>query len=192
MVNDIHFTREQADLIKENSGFEVDEKLIHDPEPDIMIPGAERATSLYAREWTLHPDGNGMYEMPFEFWNYPEESKVKVREHVQEFERVTCVKMIEIENGVTENYSDYTNKIRVIEGEDLPGDESNPGCWSYVGRISQWSQQDLSLSSWCTSSSTIQHEFVHALGFWHEQQRMDLDKPGVYIFFLVYSLSSIL
>ena len=182
MVDDIHFTREQADLIKENSGFEVDEKLIHDPEPDIMIPGAERATSLYAKEWTLHPDGNGMYEMPFEFWNYPEESKVKVRQHVQEFERVTCVRMIEIEDGVTENYSDYTNKIRVIEGEDLPGEDSNPGCWSYVGRISGWSQQDLSLSSWCTSSSTIQHEFVHALGFWHEQQRADLDKPGVYTF----------
>ena len=49
----------------------------------------------------------------------------------------------------------------------------SPGCWSYVGRVG-WAEQMLSLSNWCTGSSTIQHEFVHAIGFWHEQQREDL------------------
>ena len=52
------------------------------------------------------------------------------------------------------------------------------GCWSYVGSVFS-NKQDLSIGyggGWtCATLGIIQHEFLHALGFWHEQSRPDRD-----------------
>nr|DBA24329.1 TPA: hypothetical protein GDO54_012002 [Pyxicephalus adspersus] len=48
------------------------------------------------------------------------------------------------------------------------------GCWSYIGNLRRGKQQ-LSLGNNCDRLATIQHEFLHALGFWHEQSRSDRD-----------------
>ena len=48
------------------------------------------------------------------------------------------------------------------------------GCWSLVGR--QGGKQDISLaSSGCLLRSTIKHEIIHSLGYYHEQSRPDRD-----------------
>lgn len=50
------------------------------------------------------------------------------------------------------------------------------GCWSYVGRIYYFTDgQQLSLDDGCVYKDTVQHEFLHALGFEHEQSRPDRD-----------------
>lgn len=49
------------------------------------------------------------------------------------------------------------------------------GCWSYVGRYPDIFGQELSLDDGCIYKDTIQHEFLHALGFEHEQSRPDRD-----------------
>ncbi|XP_062393739.1 meprin A subunit beta-like [Sardina pilchardus] len=47
------------------------------------------------------------------------------------------------------------------------------GCWSKVGK-NDW-KQELSIGSDCDTVATIEHELMHALGFWHEQSRYDRD-----------------
>eukprot|EP00873_Tetraselmis_striata_P011818 jgi/Tetstr1/432082/TSEL_021553.t1 len=58
---------------------------------------------------------------------------------------------------------------------------ANSGCWSYIGQSSLASGgQPLNLqpnvNGWgCVWTGTIQHEMMHALGFYHEQSRPDRD-----------------
>lgn len=56
------------------------------------------------------------------------------------------------------------------------------GCYSAIGR--QTGKQDLSLTAACFTSGkgTIIHEFMHALGIWHEHTRPDRDNY-VYVYF---------
>ncbi|XP_067308263.1 meprin A subunit beta [Pseudorasbora parva] len=48
------------------------------------------------------------------------------------------------------------------------------GCFSSVGNR-RVGKQTLSIGSGCDRIATIEHEFLHALGFWHEQSRSDRD-----------------
>ncbi|XP_056418989.1 meprin A subunit alpha isoform X1 [Hyla sarda] len=47
------------------------------------------------------------------------------------------------------------------------------GCWSYVGDFR--TGQDLSIGSGCDHKAIVEHEILHALGFYHEQSRSDRD-----------------
>ncbi|XP_041098338.1 meprin A subunit beta-like [Polyodon spathula] len=48
------------------------------------------------------------------------------------------------------------------------------GCFSSVGNR-RIGKQTLSIGNNCDRIATIEHEFLHALGFWHEQSRADRD-----------------
>ncbi|XP_074046094.1 meprin A subunit alpha [Macrotis lagotis] len=47
------------------------------------------------------------------------------------------------------------------------------GCWSMVG--DQHTGQNLSIGSRCDFKAIVEHEILHALGFYHEQSRSDRD-----------------
>ncbi|KAL7886669.1 hypothetical protein AOLI_G00043900 [Acnodon oligacanthus] len=47
------------------------------------------------------------------------------------------------------------------------------GCWSYIGK--NGGMQQLSIGSGCGQIAIVEHEFLHALGFYHEQSRYDRD-----------------
>merc|ERR1719187_1646210 len=47
------------------------------------------------------------------------------------------------------------------------------GCFSYIGMVG--GQQPLSLANGCVYHGIVQHEFLHALGIFHEQSRSDRD-----------------
>ncbi|XP_076613053.1 meprin A subunit alpha [Chaetodon auriga] len=47
------------------------------------------------------------------------------------------------------------------------------GCWSHVG--DEITGQNLSIGAGCDTKAVVQHELLHALGFYHEQSRSDRD-----------------
>ncbi|KAM9316394.1 embryonic protein UVS.2-like [Gastrophryne carolinensis] len=52
--------------------------------------------------------------------------------------------------------------------------DSGTSCWSYIGKIG--GKQDVGLAQGgCLGYGRIQHELMHSLGFYHEQNRFDRD-----------------
>uniref|UniRef100_A0A3B1JZQ4 Metalloendopeptidase n=1 Tax=Astyanax mexicanus TaxID=7994 RepID=A0A3B1JZQ4_ASTMX len=51
--------------------------------------------------------------------------------------------------------------------------EAQTGCWSYIGR--NGGKQQLSIGIGCGYVGIVEHEFLHCLGFFHEQSRYDRD-----------------
>ena len=57
-------------------------------------------------------------------------------------------------------------------------------------------KQNLSIGHNCDRTATVQHEFLHALGFFHEQSRSDRDDyvsiiwdritPGTFLYFFLF------
>jgi len=80
----------------------------------------------------------------------------RIRQAMDDYEARTCITFVERTN--------QANYVRIFE---------SGGCWSYVGRIG--GGQRLSLGSGCVSNKIIQHELMHAIGFFHEQSRCDRD-----------------
>ena len=46
-------------------------------------------------------------------------------------------------------------------------------CWSFVGDLQ--SGQTVSIGERCDYKAIVEHELLHALGFYHEQSRTDRD-----------------
>ncbi|XP_063296895.1 hatching enzyme 1.2-like [Pelobates fuscus] len=99
---------------------------------------------------------NGTVFVPYELADtYTEEVKNGIKKSLKEFELLTCVKFVE----------------RKTE-RDYLGIESGNGCWANLGRVG--GKQTVSLNkNGCLLTGTVQHEMLHALGFYHEQSRSD-------------------
>ncbi|XP_073728824.1 meprin A subunit beta [Misgurnus anguillicaudatus] len=76
------------------------------------------------------------------------------------FERFRLKSCVDFKPRTTE---DYYISVEYLEG-----------CWSFVGRTPS-PGQTVSIGDGCGTIGIVEHEFLHALGFYHEQSRYDRD-----------------
>ena len=87
--------------------------------------------------------------------------RATIAKAVLEFERNTCIRV----RPLTQYDDANDGYVKIIKGD---------GCFSSVGRQPS-PGQELSIGHGCQVPGIIVHEFMHALGFWHEQSRPDRD-----------------
>ncbi|XP_078383090.1 meprin A subunit beta-like isoform X2 [Oculina patagonica] len=88
--------------------------------------------------------------------------RTNVRKAMNEFNRKTCLRFVDYVPGYHKNYITF--------------DASN-GCSSRIGKkYFEPGRQTISIGNGCNALSTVIHELMHAIGFFHEQARSDRDK----------------
>ncbi|KAG8192041.1 hypothetical protein JTE90_025307 [Oedothorax gibbosus] len=122
-------------------------------EGDIVLSKIQQRNAI-RNEDLKWPGGVVPYTMPLFFGV---QGRIMVALAVSEFSRNTCVRFV-----TRTNQTDYLALFR------------GGGCYSMVGRMG--GKQELSLATDCDQMGIVIHEFMHALGFWHEQSRIDRDQ----------------
>ncbi|XP_067014870.2 zinc metalloproteinase nas-7 [Anabrus simplex] len=124
-------------------------------EGDILFPMARNGLAAESTRW---PDGKVYYQISPSFSQKDVDLIQLAFKHYHEY---TCIKFLP-----------YTGK----EQDYIYVTKENTGCWSSVGRTGGPQQLNLQ-SPGCTSTvGTPIHEFMHALGFLHEQNRWERDQ----------------
>ncbi|XP_077991280.1 astacin-like metalloendopeptidase [Glandiceps talaboti] len=122
-------------------------------EGDIYL-GPEVQRNAIVNVDRLWPGGIVPYEIDPSF---DSTSRATILDAINEYHKHTCIRFV-----ARSTQADY---IHVYPGS---------GCWSYVGRSG--GKQAVSLGQGCARHKvTPMHEFMHALGFHHEQSRTDRD-----------------
>ena len=122
--------------------------------------------------WRGNVGSDGLFHVPYEFSpsaTFPADQRATIESALQDLS--DSVGIINIRKKVVSD----TDYITITSGS---------GCWSYIGQVTYYfsgSAQELNLQPndsfgyGCVHPGTIQHEMMHALGFFHEQSRPDRD-----------------
>ncbi|KAB5517280.1 hypothetical protein PHYPO_G00187830 [Pangasianodon hypophthalmus] len=127
---------------------------------DIAVnTGLQNADPCTSRKCKWLRSSNGKVYVPYVISRqYSRSEKRIIINGLKSFKESTCIRF-----------------IRRTNEEDFIHIKSDLGCYSYVGRTG--GEQVLSLErNGCVYFHIVQHELLHALGFWHEQNRSDRDK----------------
>ncbi|XP_058125691.1 seminal metalloprotease 1-like [Anopheles ziemanni] len=148
-----------GELAEELSGqFEGDIVLTEEQERDML---ANRRNGLIAEidRWP-----NNVIPVLIQEEDFTPEQVEYIKRGMRQLEAVSCVKFVKFE----EKHEDFVR---------LSG--YNSGCYSSVGRRGRsqvLNLQPYPIESGCFNLATIMHEFLHTLGFYHQQSASDRDE----------------
>ncbi|CAG2244650.1 unnamed protein product [Mytilus edulis] len=161
------------------SGYEVDplEEYVHNLQDTHVDTPHKNFDSISVRSGTDSEVSTSEYEAAHD-WQTQRHKKRKINispanteerkiieTAIEELARKTCIQLVP-KGSIEAQGLSHTTYIEFI---DLPG------CWSYVGRNPSGVQHISLQNPGCVDHSTVQHEILHALGMWHEQNRLDRD-----------------
>ena len=136
---------------------------------DPLIRGGASVSKI-EKLWRYNVGSDGLFHVPY-----------KIADSFTKAERLM------IENSVRDLGNDVgVLKFRVKTGSDshwMSFESKHEGCWTYVGffmdspsNFERQGEHPISIQpGGCMNKGIIQHETMHALGFYHEQARPDRD-----------------
>uniref|UniRef100_A0AAF5D3J5 Metalloendopeptidase n=1 Tax=Strongyloides stercoralis TaxID=6248 RepID=A0AAF5D3J5_STRER len=162
-----------ADVIKTSDLYEGDIMLKKFQANYILEKAKEQAEKIgidVSRIIKLNTDRNKrkITILPQEKWTFP--IKYYVDDYVPDDMVDRALKMIEEQTCVkfAKTYSLLFNEPGLVY-------YYGNNCWSYVGKVSDYDFQPISIGRGCQIIGIIQHETLHALGLNHEHDRTDRD-----------------
>ncbi|XP_034662822.1 high choriolytic enzyme 1 [Drosophila subobscura] len=126
-------------------------------EGDILVPQSDlimkNGLPTQSSRW---PQGVVPYEIR---GNFNARDRATIENAIAEYHRRTCIRFVQ-----RSSQRDY---ISIVSGSS--------GCWSSVGRVGGKQEVNLQSPGCLSRPGTAMHELMHALGFLHEQNRMERD-----------------
>nr|CAB3263474.1 apolipoprotein(a)-like [Phallusia mammillata] len=119
-----------------------------------------RAASIFAGRWDT-PTSDGFFKVPYYYSKDIQASPAHrdaISRAVGVFNAFSCLKFVPAQVG-------DSDMIEFIKDRNR--------CYSYIGKTG--GKQVLSIGEGCQYTGVVEHELLHALGFWHEQSRPDRD-----------------
>ena len=168
---DIVYSPRQIRMMRQRgvdtSVFEMDSKVKESHHRDALSDSSPIFT-----KWNIQNDAGTGLVIPYRFAsNYPAAGKATIQAALADLQNElgSCIEFVE---DTTAKYT--SNWIEV-------SCDASSGCVSAIGMAGAGQLMNLATldngcgTSNCLSTGTIQHEFIHALGFAHEQSRPDRD-----------------
>ncbi|XP_030371763.1 zinc metalloproteinase nas-1-like [Scaptodrosophila lebanonensis] len=124
-------------------------------EGDILMPGQYIRNGLTTQS-SRWPKGVVPYEIR---GNFNSRDRTTIENAIAQYHRRTCIRFVP--RSIERDY------ISIVSG--------NSGCWSSVGRVGGKQEVNLQSPGCLGRPGTAIHELMHALGFLHEQNRMERD-----------------
>lgn len=122
--------------------------------------GEHEGGVLLNHRWTNRVKDVIEVQYEIEIFQFRYVEKKKIEEYITELaNRAGVVKFVPVKD----------------KSDDYLSVQKSHGCASYIGDANV-GKQSLLLASECITKGTVQHEFMHALGFYHEQSLADRDE----------------